>query len=198
MMHLLNTLSNIYHRLKTIAIYRPMFRSLGQKTTIRNPILISNPQFISIGNAVLIRDGARLEVLTPPPGVLPTLNIGDNTNIEQNVHIVCRNRVQIGSDVSITGNCSIVDVSHPYEDVDNPVKIGDRISEEPSFVEIGNGTFIGMGSVILPNVRIGRKVVIGANSVVTRDLPDLCVAAGAPARIIKKYNEQNKTWEQVH
>ena len=197
MIHFFNKASHLYHHLKTALFYRPWFHSIGSRTVIRKPILIAHPQFISIGKNVLIRDGARLEVIAPRRGIVPVLSIGDDTNIEQNVHIVCGSRIQIGSGVSITGNCSIVDVVHPYEDVENPVKIGHRISEQPSFVEIGDGSFIGMGSVILPNVRIGRKVVVGANSVVTQDLPDFCVAAGAPARIIKKYNPQEKVWERV-
>ncbi len=196
-MQLINRLSNLYHRLITAVFYRPLFRAIGSGTTVRKPILISNPQFISIGNGVFIRDGVRLEVVGPRDGITPVLSIGDNTNIEQNVHIVCGSRIQIGSNVTITGNCSIVDVTHPYQDVEDPVKIGERISTAPSYVEIGDGSFIGMGSVILPNVCIGSKVVVGANSVVTQDIPDCCVAAGAPARIIKKYDKQKKTWERV-
>jgi acetyltransferase-like isoleucine patch superfamily enzyme len=122
------------------------------------------------------------------------LSIGSDTNIEQNVHIVCHSRIRIGSNVSITGNCSIVDVTHPYGDVQTQTKIGARIADEDSFVEIGEGSFIGFGSVILPNVKIGANVVIGANSVVLTDIPEYCVAAGAPAVVIKQYDRGKKVW----
>ena len=53
-------------------------------------------------------------------------------------------------------------------------------------VRIGNGSWLGHGTVVLPGASIGDHVVVGANSVVTGELPDNCVAAGAPARVIKQ------------
>jgi acetyltransferase-like isoleucine patch superfamily enzyme len=53
-------------------------------------------------------------------------------------------------------------------------------------VSIGDGSWLGHGTVVLPGVTIGRHVVVGANSVVTSDLPDNCVAAGVPARVIRQ------------
>ena len=53
-------------------------------------------------------------------------------------------------------------------------------------VSIGSGSWLGHGTVVLPGATIGRHVVIGANSVVTGEMPDNCVAAGVPARVIKK------------
>lgn len=53
-------------------------------------------------------------------------------------------------------------------------------------VTIGDGSWLGHGTVVLPGASIGRHVVVGANSVVTGDLPDNCVAAGAPARVIRR------------
>ena len=194
---LINKCSSVFHRLKTWVFYKPQFRSIGSGTTLRKPLMLVNPKFITLGKRVLIREGARLEVLTPHDGSVPALVVGDNTNIEQNVHIICGRRIVIGSDVSITANCSIVDVSHPYENVGDGTKIGGSISIGVSGVEIGDGSFVGIGSVILPDVIIGRHVVVGANSVVNSNLPDYCVAAGAPARIIKKYDERKKRWERV-
>ncbi len=189
-----NRLSNLYYRLKTAIYYRPQFAAIGARSSIRKPILVTNSRYISIGSNSGIRDGSRLQVIVSSPGRTPSLTIGDDTNIEQNVHIVCHSRVEIGSHVSITGNCSIVDVTHPFEDVNNPVKIGDRILDEDSFVEIGDGSFIGMGTVILPNVRIGKYVVIGANSVVSKSIPDYCVAAGSPAKVLKRYSHEESRW----
>lgn len=123
-----------------------------------------------------------MEVVDHGQDWAPEIVIGDNVNIEQNVHIVCHDRIHIGDDVSITGGCAIVDVSHRHD-----LKLNGQpdVSGERSFVEIGNKSFLGYGVTVLPNVRIGRGCFIGAGSVVTRDLPDYAVAAGAPARVLR-------------
>jgi acetyltransferase-like isoleucine patch superfamily enzyme len=183
--------------LKGFFVYRLVFKKFGQGSFIRNPLLILNPACITVGDRVAIRDGIRLEVVFSNSSRNPELVIENDTNIEQNVHIVCQSRIRIGNNVSITANCCIVDVTHPFADVHDLKKIGSRILDEPSFVEIGDGSFIGFGSVILPNVRIGKNAIIGANSVVTHDIPDYCVAGGVPATILKKYNFTKETWEKV-
>lgn len=192
-----NSLAALYYRVKGIFLYRWIFRSFGAGSTIARPMLISHPQFISIGERVTIRPGVRLEALQSAPDRVPDLRIGSGANIEQNVHIVCHCSIHIGDNVSITGQCAIVDVTHPYEDVANPVKIGARILDENSFVEIGDGAFLGIGTVVLPNVRIGRGSVTAARSVVTSDIPDYSVAAGAPARVIRTYDPATKSWLRV-
>ena len=189
-----NLLSNVYYRAKGAFIYRMFFGHFGKGSLIRSPIFIKHPRFISIGNHVFIRDGARLEIVYTGDQPDPGLHIGDRTNIEQGVHIVCHRKVWIGSEVSIAGHCCIVDVTHPYDDINETTKIGLRIKSGDAFVNIGDGAFIGFGAVILPNVTVGRRAIVGANSVVVRDVPEFCVAAGAPARIIKRYDFNAKTW----
>jgi acetyltransferase-like isoleucine patch superfamily enzyme len=193
-----NRISLLYCKLKGILLYRFVFRGFGKGSYIHKPLYISNATFITIGERVSILGGIRLEVIQDNKKRTPELFIGNNTNIEQNVHIVCHSRIRIGNDVSITGNCAIVDVTHPYSDVSDPVKVGARIQDDDSFVEIGDGTWIGFGSVILPNVRIGRYVVVGANSVVVGDMPDYSVVAGAPARIIKQLDPVTGVWIKVN
>jgi len=193
----LHSLSTLYYRLKGVAFYRFLFKEFGKGSYIRRPMLILNPRYISMGDRVSIRDGVRLEIVRSNGSRIPELKIGNDTNMEQNVHIVCHSRIHIGNKVSITGHCSIVDVTHPFTDVHDLKKIGDRIEDEDSFVEIGDGTFIGFGSVILPNVRIGRCVVVGANSVVTHDVPDYSVVGGIPAIILKQYDFSSNLWLKV-
>jgi acetyltransferase-like isoleucine patch superfamily enzyme len=190
----LHTIGIAYSKMKGIVFYRLLFKKFGRGSYIKNPLLILNAGFVIIGDRVSILDGVRLEVVISNKQRIPSLIIGSDTNIEQNVHIVCHSRVQIGCNVSITGNCSIVDVTHPFSDVSDPKKIGARILDEESFVEIGDGSFIGFGTVILPNVRIGTNVVIGANSVVSHHVPDFSVAAGAPAMVLRRYDFGSNTW----
>jgi acetyltransferase-like isoleucine patch superfamily enzyme len=186
-------LNHLYWRIRTALFYRFVFRRMGRQCVIYRPLIISNADCIELGDCVNIRDGIRLEAIRDPYGRIPLLTIGSNTNIEQGVHIICHSRVKIGRDVSITGRCAIVDVTHPYDDATS-AKIGNCIADDDSFVEIGDGAFLGYGTVVLPNVRIGKRAVIGANSVVTRDVPDFAIAAGAPAKVIKLYSHKLQRW----
>jgi acetyltransferase-like isoleucine patch superfamily enzyme len=187
----INQISIFFYRIKTNLLYKSSFKAMGENCIIRNPLMIGNPQFITLGENVFIRDGIRLEVILARKGKIP------NVNIEQNVHIVCQNKIIIGNNVSITPNCSIVDVTHPYEDIYDDKKIGSRVLDDDSFVEIGDGTFIGIGTVILPGVKIGKYVIIGANSVISRDIPDYSVAAGIPAKVIKHFDRKVEEWIKV-
>ena len=64
-------------------------------------------------------------------------------------------------------------------------------TQPEKLVTIGDGSWIGAGSVILPGARIGKHVAIGANSVVNGEIPDFSVAVGTPARVIKRYSEES-------
>jgi len=192
----LNVLAFCFYRVKGAFYYRRIFATFGKGSVLFKPLLLNNTQYMHLGDNVTIRPGARLEAVVSDRAALPELRIGDNVNIEQNVHIVCHSRISIGNNVSITGHCAIVDVTHPYEDVNDPTKIGARISKERSFVEIGEGSFLGLRSIVLPNVKIGKHCVIGANSTVTRDIPDYCVVAGNPARIVRFYDWDMKQWRR--
>lgn len=185
---------HLYWLAKTQFIYRHMFKEIGKRSVIYKPLFLCNADCIEIADCVSIRDGVRLEAVRDSYGRTPSLTIGSNTNIEQGVHIVCHNRVKIGRGVSITARCAIVDVSHPYENVESGLKIAHQITDEDSFVEIDDEAVIGYGAVILPNVRIGKRAMVGANAVVTQSVPDFAVVAGVPAKIIKQYSQECQKW----
>lgn len=178
-------LASVPSLLKSRFYYPAIFAEFGGRSILSKPTLLVLPRHIHIGEDVVIRPGARLEIVRDGTGRTPMLRIGNNTGIEQNVHIVCHHRVVIGNDVSITANCAIVDTTHPFDDIQPTVKVGSLIKDDDAFVEIGDGTFLGFGTIVLPNVRIGKGCVIGAHSVVTRDIPDYSVAAGAPAKVLR-------------
>lgn len=175
-----------YNLARSKFLYGFTFKKFGSRSLIIKPILISNPHRMEIGDNVLIRNGARLEIILDGVNKSPTLSIGNNVNIEQNVHIVCHCSVRIGSNVSITANCVIVDTSHPFDDVPDGVKVGARISTDSSYVEIDDDCFIGVGACILPNVRIGKGSIIGSHSVVTKHIPPYSIVTGQPARVIRR------------
>lgn len=191
----INAVKRAYFMLKTRLWYAHAFERVGKGSVIYRPYLLANVHHATVGERVLIRAGARIELVVDDAAPLPRLSIGNDVNIEQNVHIVCGSVIEIQDDVTITGGCAIVDVEHPYEDVTDPVRIGMRLRMRGNRVVIGAGSFIGFNSMILPNVVIGRNAVVGSHSVVTRDVPDYCVVAGNPARVIRRYNRNTQTWE---
>lgn len=171
---------NLLHKLKTILIYSPFFGRIGRGSVIRNPVLISNPQFIRIGERTYMRDGLRLEVVKLK-GRIPELLIGNDVLIEQNCHIACCNRIIIEDNVAIAARCSIVDIRHPHPSKTDGKNIGSSILLTNDTVRIGKGAFLGVGVTVLPGVTIGAGAVIGAHSVVTRDIPANSLAIGCPA-----------------
>ena len=97
--------------------------------------------------------------------------------------IVGHLEIEIGDDVWTGHHVYITDQNHGYEDLTLPIS-QQVMPERP--VSIGSGSWLGHGTVVLPGAPIGRHVVIGANSVVTGDDPGQLVAAGVPARVIKR------------
>jgi acetyltransferase-like isoleucine patch superfamily enzyme len=175
-------LSRIYWRLKSQYYYAPQFARFGERSKIRKPIMIRNPAGISIGDDVFIRDGARLEVIDRPGLPAGRLEIGNGVNLEQGVHIAACDSIVIEDYVCMAARCAIVDTEHPEGAEENRAW---AVSEKRSSVRIGRRVFLGVGVVVLPNVTIGENSIIGANSVVSRDIPANVVAVGAPARPIR-------------
>ncbi len=190
----INALQNLLCGLKGVLYYRRVFASFGKGSLLFKPMLLSNPQFMHIGSNVVIRAGARMEAIMIDPENPPELRIGNNVNIEQDVHIVCMGKVHIADNVSITARCSLLGGSHPFFDIHDPVKIGYRLSGAKSVIEIGEGSFLGIGTVVAPNVKIGKHVVVGSNSVVKKNLPDYSVAEGDPATVGLKYDFDKGAW----
>ena len=176
-------ISDVYWKSKTLIYYRPQFASIGAGSSVKKPVLIRNPKGITLGSNTFISDGARLEVVDRA-GLTPgRLTIGSNVRIEQMVHIVCCDTVTIGDNVTITPGCVIVDTSHPT-DVSAEHR-ADTVDGAPSHVVIGDNVFLGARTIVLPNVTIGANSVVGAGSVVTKDIPPNSIANGVPARIVR-------------
>jgi len=92
-------------------------------------------------------------------------------------------KVVIGSNVLIAPRVSIIATMHNFKDKDVLVRDqGVRYAD----VVIGDDVWIGSGAIIMPGVKIEKGAVIGANAVVTKDIPEYCVAIGIPAKIVGK------------
>jgi len=160
---------------------------------IKRPIKIT-PSCIVVDSNVLIYDGARIQGIRKWNDSLynPRIEIKSGVIIQQGVHITCAELVLIGEKTSIGAWVTITDINHKYKDVNLPIDAQDI---EVKSVVIGKNCKIYNGVVILPGVRIGEHVIIGANSVVTTDIPSFSVAVGAPARVVKQFNNKTKKWD---
>lgn len=146
------------------------------------------------GNNLTLGHACRFDL----PGRVKTLFVGDNCNIGDNVHIVAMEHVTIGNNCLFASKVFVSDTSHGRYDNIDPDSSPDSCPNDRKLytkpVHIGNNVWIGENAVILLGVSIGNGCIIGANSVVTHDLPDGVIAAGAPAKIIKYYDNDNKKW----
>ena len=142
----------------------------------------TGPEWISIGDRTFIRDFARIEAIKAPGAPDPVLSIGSDVLVEEDLHVTCTRSVVIEDQVLISARAYISDTSHAM-----PSGRGNVVTTliRGGAIRIGFGTMIGVGVSVLSGVSIGRYCVIGANSVVTHDIPDGMVAAGSPARVIK-------------
>ncbi len=100
-------------------------------------------------------------------------------------------KITLGKNVIVAQNVAMIADSHNYQDVTKPIKDQGIYGGD---ITIEDNTWIGCNSVILHNVKIGQGSVVGAGSVVTKNVPPYCVVAGMPARIIKKYSPKRKKW----
>lgn len=150
------------------------------------PTALCNERYIHIGAGTLIGPRVTLSAGMVPGQVMatdPVVRIGDRCLIGHGSGIVGHLSIEIGDDVWTGHHVYITDQNHGYDDLTRPISVQVQ-PERP--VTIGAGSWLGHGTVVLPGARIGRHVVIGANSVVTGEIPDFTVAAGAPATVIRR------------
>ena len=107
-------------------------------------------------------------------------SIGDKVFMNHNCSITCANEITIGDNCNLANNIVIVD--HDHNIGDTGVVAG--LNSKP--IHIGNNVWIGGNVCVLPGVTIGDNVVIGAGSVVTKDIPANCLVVGNPGKIIKR------------
>lgn len=187
-------LIKIIRRLQRIPISL-WFYDIGYSCSIsRKYIVLPHKKNITIGSGCSIMEGFRIETVETYAGVKyhPLIRIGNNVAINQNFHCTCAESIIIESGVSITANCGIFDIVHPYEDLNKNPRCA-KISTDP--IIIGEDSLIGMNSVIMPGVHLGKHTIVGANSTVMKGCyPDNIVLAGSPAKIIKKYDTKAGQW----
>lgn len=186
--------------IKLIKKYYKSFYSLsiGRNTVIHRPKKLEGARNIYIGNNSFIGSDAWLATFPTYHGIKysPKIIIEDNVSIGRYANITAIDQITIKSGCLISEFFYTSDHSHGYDP-----SLGIYPAEQQLFskgkVTIGPGCFIGFRVCVMPGVNIGKGCVVGSNSVVTKDLPDFTIAVGVPAKAIKRFNFDTKTWVNI-
>jgi acetyltransferase-like isoleucine patch superfamily enzyme len=181
-------------------LYPLLLGRCGRNVFFGSGVVLRHPHKITIGDDVVIDDGCVLDAKgTTNTGIaigsgvfigrLSSLNtkdgdivIGDRANIGAFCTIFSASRVEVGRETLIAAYSYLVGGGHTFDDAGVPILDQPRPSRG---IMIGEGCWIGTGVSVLDGVTVGRGAVIGANAVVARDVPDLAVAAGTPATVLR-------------
>lgn len=156
-------------------------------------VRVQGKKYITIGrNSIIQRGGWLLAVKIDENE--PVLSIGDNCDIGDYCHIVSVKKVIFEDDVLLANNIYVSDNLHGYEDIN--VAIKNQPVKFKKEVVLHSGCWIGENVCII-GASVGKNSIIGANSVVTSDIDDYCIAVGSPARVIKKYDLVTQKWNPV-
>ncbi len=151
------------------------------------PTAIDGERSIHIGAGTLVTSWATLaagyvpdDPATPPRALV----IGERCVIGLRSGIVAHQSVELGNDVWLGQHVFITDGNHGYDDLDAPIG-SQKGTVEP--VSIGDNSWIGHGAIILAGSHIGRNAIVAAGAVVRGDVPDYSIAAGVPAKIVRRF-----------
>jgi len=165
---------------------------------IRRPFYIRGKSGLQFDEGLTTGHGCRYDLIGNKS---KTLYIGKNCEMGDNVHIVAYEKVQIGDNCLMASKIFISDTNHgDYSNRSEDSSPTSVPKDRPLItkpVSIGSNVWIGENVCVLLGVTIGHGSIIGANSVVNRDIPDNCIAVGSPAKVIKSYNFVSKRWEKI-
>jgi acetyltransferase-like isoleucine patch superfamily enzyme len=174
---------------------RFLFGAYGKDVYIEPGVVINRPRFVEVGNYVRIKRNTSINLHPKDKKSKEILLfIGDHVIISEGCIISACNRIVIEENVGISPNVMIIDNSRKPGDIIRPSK---EQKLEIGTVHIGADSWIAYGACVLPNVTIGRHCIIGALSVVNRDIPPYSVAVGSPAKVVKRYDFDRKEWVKL-
>ena len=146
----------------------------------RNVRLLRHPHNVFISDRVMLKEGARICPAQPTAKI----NIGQNTTIGYHTFIFASAGISIGDNCLIAPLCYLVDANHSIER--SELIRAQPLSTAP--ITLGDDVWLGARVTVLPGVTIGTGAVVAAGSVVSRDIPEYAVSAGAPAEV-KRFRE---------
>lgn len=187
----------------------PKFGNNPNNLRIDLPRRISNPEKMFLGHDIWLGPGSLLIPITRYPTSPmqhpekrqvnqrfdPKIIIGNRVTSTADLQIAASSQITIEDDVMFASNVHINDASHGFGHANEPYKYQNMSKIAPILIK--RGCWIGQNVVILPGVTIGELAIIGANSVVTKSVPDRCIAAGSPAKVMKKWDENTQQWVSV-
>lgn len=165
--------------------YKKLFKSLGKDAVFGKNVTVIGGGHISIGEKVVIQSDVILSTWGKAKKSLLVLN--DGVHIGKGCHITAANSIVLGKGTLLGKYVTITDNSHGAilgEELTLPPYKRSVYSKGP--IIIGDNVWIGDKVSVLPNVTIGDSAIIGANSVVTKSIPEKCIAVGNPAIVIKQ------------
>lgn len=184
----------LLHFIKTILYYKVILKNIGALSVILNPLKIEGSRNIAIGNRVYIAYKTWLAAVAYTGSEACQLVIEDGCVIGNFNHIYATKSIRLQKNVLTADKVYISDNLHGYENTDLPI-LRQPIKQLATVV-LGEGCWIGENVCII-GASVGKNSVIGANSVVTKSIPDYCVAVGSPARIIKRYCIERQEWRKT-
>lgn len=190
---MLNKINLLAYYLFKYPFYKVSFGSIGSSTRLINT-QVDGQARIFIGSKVYINNGGWLACAPLTGDNNARLSIGDGCYIGRYCHIYATSKIGIGKKVLMADKVYISDNLHSYENIEMPVI--DQPIKQTEAVIIGDGAWLGENVCII-GASVGKNSVIGSNSVVTKSIPDHCVAIGSPAVIIKRYNFEMKQWQKT-
>ncbi len=163
---------------------------------IRLPFTMIGKKYVTFGRGLSVGRRLRIECLSEKSRLV----FGRNVKLNDDVHIGCIDVITIGNNVLVGSKVLITDHQHgSYSGAvhSNPDIPPDNRPLSSAPVSIEDNVWIGEMVSILPGVTIGFGAIIGAGSVVTKDVPALTISVGTPCRPVKKYCKETGQWENI-
>lgn len=163
--------------------------NIGKNVKAEHGLNVKNPKYITIGDGCYFGPDCRIEAWDCylDDHFSPSIVFGKDVRINSTCHIGCINKIEIGDQTLLGSHVLIIDHSHGKNSED---ELGVHPSERRLFskggIVIGKRCWLCENVVILPGVHVGDESVVAANAVVTTDVPERCVVAGNPGKIVKR------------
>ncbi|NNU76047.1 acyltransferase [Clostridium estertheticum] len=175
------------------------FYYYGKNVKLNNNFYTSIPKRIYIGDNTVISEGVGLVVSKEYCNIKNEINlkIENHVFLNSRVRVESANYVEIRRYVIVGPDVYVSDMCHEYKIPQIPIKLQGFINVNENKVIIKDGAWIGAGARVVGNLTVGYGAVVGANAVVTKDVPDHSVAVGVPARVVKIYDYSKNIWVNV-
>lgn len=187
-------MNRIVRKIQRLLCRKKEYASFGKNSVVHKTVKTSSSENIRIGEGVTVGMHTWIDAKPLTGKKEASLVLKDGATIGEYNHIYSTNSIVIEKDVLTANFVYISDNLHGYEDITMPIL--KQPIKQLSSITIGEGSWIGEHVAII-GASIGKHSVIGANSVVTKNIPDYCVAVGSPAIVIKRYDFESSSWKQT-